>query len=33
MRVNHMEMQQLVNVKIQFDSVNIKLKYIAMKHK
>ena len=28
-----MEMQQLVYVKIQFDSVNIKLKYIVMKHK
>ena len=32
MRVNHIEMQQLVYVKIQFDSVNMNLKYI-MKHK
>ena len=33
MRVNHIEMQHIVYVKIQFDSVNMKLKYIDMKHK
>ena len=33
MRVNHIEMQHNIYVKIQFDSVNMKLKYIAMKHK
>ena len=32
MRVNHIEMQKLVYVKIQFDFVNMNLKYI-MKHK
>ena len=31
MRVNHIEMQKLVYPKIQFDSVNMNLKYI-MKH-
>ena len=33
MQVNHREMQQLLYVQIQFDSVNMKLKYIDMKHK
>ena len=33
MQVNQIEMQQLVYVQIQFDSVNMKLKYIDMKHK
>ena len=33
MQVNHIEMQQLVNVQIQCESVNMKLKYIDMKYK
>ena len=33
MRVNHIEMQHTVYVQIKFDYVNMKLKYIVMKHK
>ena len=32
MKVNHIEMQQLVYVQIQFDSFNMKLKYIDMNY-